>query len=305
MKKNLLLLFLATASLSCSVEPIEDEKLISSKLEIETINAQYDATAVCGSDIYVEVCSNAINNPTVSGFTNFYRAQIILYTDLPTNGSFNPTMETLLSRYQQGETYLTTNYTVNAGDCGTVTIEIAAQIIQSRNAETGTIADLSGVCTDQSVIDLTNLLSEVALEGGVFTAAPGVLNGSTFDPAIGPGTYTITYTVDNRIKCVEGSDSTSFSITVNEGYRANDIYNTLCSSQIDNPTLSGFTAYYKNQIILHTNLPTKGTWSPPMQELLNQFNQEGRTGIFTSNYTVNTNCGSYTVEVAVEVQDCD
>ncbi|WP_324719421.1 hypothetical protein [Salinimicrobium sp. HB62] len=305
MKKLLLLLLLATATLSCSVEPIEDEKLIVPKFDIETIEAQYDATAVCGSDIYVEVCSNAINNPTVLGFRNFYRAQIMLYSSLPTNGTFNPTMETLLAQYQQGETYLPTDYTVVAGDCGTVTIEIAAQIIQSRNAEAGTIADLSGVCTDQPVIDLNSLVGPEAIEGGVFTAAPGVLDGSTFDPAIGAGTYTITYTVDKRVKCVEGSDSISFTISVSEGYKANDISKTLCSSQINNPTLSGFSAYYKNQIILHTNLPTNGSWNPSMQQLLNQFNQEGGTGIFTSTYTIDTKCGLYSVEVAVDVQECN
>lgn len=301
MKKILLLLCASFAFLSCSVD---NEEVTEKEAKIETVDATYDATAACGSDIFVEVCSNAINNPTVRGFKNFFDAQIYLYSPLPLNGTYSPSMETLLEQYRQGATSLATNYTVTTPDCGEVTIEIAGQIIQSRQAEAGQIANLS-VCTGQPGIDLNTLLSNDAVTGGVFTSAQGGLTGSTFNPSIGPGVYNITYTVNNRVKCVEGSDSTSFDITVTKGYRANNINKTLCKSEINRPTISGFRTYFKNLIYLNTDLPTNGTWNPSIETLLNQYNQSGGVGTFNTTYTVNTDCGVYSLDVTVQVNNCN
>lgn len=305
MKKLLLLPMFCFFFFSCSVEELETE---SAENQILTLDSH--ARAACADDLLVEVCSNEIVNPTVSGFRNFFRAQIILHTNLPTNGTFDPGMEELLAQYQQsgGSGSFTTNYTVLTQDCGEVTIKITAEVITTRAANAGEISNISGICTSNDPIALDDsLLGDDAIRGGEFTAAPGVINDQgLFDPSIGAGEYVITYTVNESLKCVMGEDSTTFTISVKQAGTYNDVWVQLCSSAITNPTLQGFTNYYKNLVFLNSDQKTiTGTFSPTMAELLDQFNQNGGLGTFTTNYTFNTECGPVTMELAVEVNSCN
>lgn len=85
-----------------------------------------------------------------------------------------------------------------------------------------------------------------------------------------------------------------------------DIFTELCSNEINDPTLLGFTNYYKNQIFLNTDLTTiTGTFDPTMAELLSEYQDAGGIGTFTTNYTFETECGLRTIEVSVEVSACD
>lgn len=302
MKKTLLVPFLCFFFLSCSVEELEPENPI--------VSLDAHARSACADDLFVQVCSDEINNPTVSGFRNFLRAQLMLHTSLPTDGNFNPTPAELLAQYQQsgGSGIFATNYTVQTQDCGEVTIEITAEVITTRTANAGEISDISGICTYGSPIALDeSLLSADALRGGKFTAAPGVIDSQgVFNPSVGAGDYVITYTVDESMKCVDGEDSTSFVISVKQARAYNDVSVQLCSSAITNPTLQGLTNYYKNLVFLNTDQKTiTGTFSPNMAELLNQFNESGGLGTFTTNYTFNTECGPVTIELAAQVSVCN
>lgn len=299
MKKLLLLPLFSLFFLSCSVEELEPET--------QTLDAH--ARGACADDLYVQVCSSEITNPTVSGFRNFYRAQIILHTSLPTSGTFDPSPAELLEQYEQsgGSGTFTTNYTVQTTDCGIVTIEIAAEVIPTVSANAGEIQDISGLCSSAEVIQLESLLSPDAVRGGKFTAAPGVLDSPySFNPAIGAGNYVITYTIDESTKCVAGEDTTSFTINVKQARIYNDVYKQLCSSAITNPTLQGLTNYYKNLVFLNTDQKTiTGTFSPTMSELLEQFNQSGGIGIFATDYTFDSECGPVTMKLSVEVNNCN
>lgn len=291
----------------CSV----DNEDLQVQESLKTMDAEFNTTATaCPGDIHVQICNTQINNPTVQGFTNFYKNQIFFNTNFTTiTGTFSPTMAELVDQYNQsgGIGTFTTYYTVETAECGVVTMEVAVEVLETKAANAGEIANIPAICTTSGVINLESLLSPDATRGGTFTVTPGALTADgNFDPAIGAGEYTIVYTVDSRVKCVTGEDTASFTVKVNEGFvRASDIYKQLCSSQIGNPTLQGFTNYYKNQVILNTNLPMGGTFNPSMSVLLNQYQQAGGIGTFTTNYTVDTPCGVVTIEIAVEVNNCN
>lgn len=86
-----------------------------------------------------------------------------------------------------------------------------------------------------------------------------------------------------------------------------DVFVELCSSEIDNPTLQGFTNYFRNLVFLNTDLTTiTGTFSPSLAELHAQFLEEGPVGTWTTNYTVTVEgCGEVTFEVTAQVNDCE
>lgn len=289
---------------SCSVEELETD---SADTPLPTLDSH--ARTPCADDLFVQVCASEINNPTVTGFRNFYKAQIILHTSLPTSGTFNPPMTELLNQYQmaQGIGDFSTNYTVSTSTCGEVTIEITAQVLENIVANAGNISNISGVCTSSQPIAINeSLLSSDAIRGGKFSAASGVLNSQGFfDPSIGEGDYTITYTVNESVQCVLGEDSTSFTISVKQAREYNDVLVQLCSSAITNPTLQGFTNYYKNLVFLNSDQKSiTGTFSPTMSELYNEYRQSSGLETYTTNYTFNTECGPVTMELAVDINSC-
>lgn len=86
-----------------------------------------------------------------------------------------------------------------------------------------------------------------------------------------------------------------------------DIYNELCSSQITNPNLLGFENYFKNLVFANTDeTAITGTFNPTIAELLEQYNQDGPLGTYSTSYTYNDpTCGEITIDVTVEVTDCN
>ncbi|GAB2771738.1 hypothetical protein GCM10010465_17270 [Actinomadura fibrosa] len=86
-----------------------------------------------------------------------------------------------------------------------------------------------------------------------------------------------------------------------------NLNSTLCLQDVNNPTLQGFRAYYNAQIFNKTDLPVfpAGTYSPPIQDLLDQYESSGGIGSYLTTYTVGTeDCGEISVDILVEVQDC-
>lgn len=86
---------------------------------------------------------------------------------------------------------------------------------------------------------------------------------------------------------------------------AEDVSVMVCKDDIQNPTLRGFNSFFKAQILLHTALPTSGTYNPSMAELLSQYQHTGGMGYFETNYSVMTeDCGEVTIGIAARVRDC-
>ncbi|WP_324720698.1 gliding motility-associated C-terminal domain-containing protein, partial [Salinimicrobium sp. HB62] len=250
----------------------------------------------------IQLCSADINNPDLQGFRNYFQAQVTTKARLPLGGTFNPTIAELHSQYQADPFgVFTTTYTVNT-DNGEESAVISVDVIESQSAEAGTVADVTLQCGADLFVLNETLLSENAVRGGTFTAEAGVLDSNgNFNPFIGPGEYVITYTVDSSVLCVEGKDSTSFTITVTEDpAEQTPIHVDICIIEINNPTVTGFTNFYKNLINSNTNFPTGGTFNPSMEELVSNYN-ENPLATFTSVYSVSTACGEATVEVSVTV----
>ncbi|MGB7786998.1 MAG: hypothetical protein WBL27_12920, partial [Salinimicrobium sp.] len=249
--------------------------------------------------IEVQVCSADINDPTVDGFNDFLTSQALLYS-LPTDGSFDPTPAELVDQFRtaNGIGTFSTDYTVTT-DCGVAVVAISIEVIESQTAEAGTIANRTKSETDPLVILDDTVLSADATTGGSFSAADGVLDSNgNFDPAIGPGVYPITYTVNESQPCVSGEDSVTFEITVTEETQEPNVVDvSVCSADINNATLAGFRDFYKNQVFLETDLPTGGTFDNfTIGELFNQY-QTNPIGTFATTYTV----GGESVVISVNV----
>jgi large repetitive protein len=153
--------------------------------------------------------------PSIDAIRNYYLA--LLPEGVPTNGTFSPTPTQLANQYQNDEDGLgdfTTTYTVGIGECES-SIELTATIVPLEEANAGSIEDVSVDCNDEELIVLADLPNDGGMAGGTFTGE-GVDENGNFDPSVGPGEYTITYSVDDSSFCVvEGTeDSTTFTITV-------------------------------------------------------------------------------------------
>lgn len=99
--------------------------------EIQPCEVGEDPCAGIDDPIYEEVCPSDINNPSLLGFTNFYKNQIFLNTDFTTiTGSFNPTLADLHAEFLADGPVgtWTTYYTVTTEDCGEITIEVSVDV---------------------------------------------------------------------------------------------------------------------------------------------------------------------------------
>ncbi|PKD16485.1 hypothetical protein APR41_09085 [Salegentibacter salinarum] len=261
-------------------------------------------------DIFNTICSeDLLANPTVNDVRSYLRNLISRRTELPTNGIFtNNSPEEILGQFQQNR-FQTFNsvYTVETS-CGDVTVDITLDIIESGDANAGEIDDITLVCFDTGEIVLDDsLLDENANPGGTFTAEEGVLNeDGNFDPSIGAGTYTITYSVDDSADCViEGtSDFTTFDIIVGEDLEElNPVSVVICEDQVlENPSEAQIRSYFTNLVNNNTSLETGGNFDPSPAEILTQFENQNGLGIFETEYTVDTgDCGIVSVMLTAEV----
>jgi hypothetical protein len=155
----------------------------------------------------------------------------------------------------------------------------------------------------------------------IIARSNGLPTGGTFNPTMaellveyeaagGIGVFSTNYTV-NTSSCGEITIEVSVNV-----YSCNqsddpcaalqeDIYVEECAEYINRPTEDGFFDYYKAQIIAHSALPTGGDFDPDMAQLVSDFEAAGGIGIFSTNYSVETeSCGEITIEVSVDVSSC-
>ncbi|WP_300434216.1 gliding motility-associated C-terminal domain-containing protein [Christiangramia sp.] len=208
--------------------------------------------------------------PSLDAVENFYLS--LLDDGVPTDGTFEPTIAQIVDAYNADEDGLgdfTVTYTIGEDSCQD-SVDLTIRVIEEEPANAGTFDDISGVCAEDEPIDLTSLENNDpdATSGGTFTGE-GVSNNE-FDPSIGEGEYTITYTVDeNSEPCTSGSDSTTFTITVNDANAGEDISDTVCSSDIEDP--SSFQAQFASYL---EGRDTDGTFDPALEDLYAQYQND-------------------------------
>ncbi|WP_299156527.1 hypothetical protein, partial [uncultured Christiangramia sp.] len=201
----------------------------------------------------------------------------------PTNGTLNPTPSQLLIQYGSNNFQdFTTTYSYSDGECEYST-ELTVTVTPTEAANAGSFDDVSIVCSNNDDINLTTLINNDpnANTEGTFTG-DGV-SGNSFNPSVGAGEYTITYTVADAQPCVTGNDTTTFAITVENGSNAgtdNTDGNIICGGNIS--TENELIVYLSS--LLSDDANEGGSFSN-VTSITNDINN-GLEGPFSSNYTV-------------------
>ncbi|WP_037325427.1 hypothetical protein, partial [Salinimicrobium terrae] len=199
-------------------------------------------------------------------------------------GTFEPSIESLITQYGQNNLGdFRTVYTIGEGTSCEDSAELILTITDELPADAGDDRTLS-FCTTEGPQDLAEFLTAGAMEDGTFS---GDLD-QTFDPAtVGPGTYNVTYTVDDSSACVASGDqdTASFSITISEGENVvEDNSQTICITEV--PVLfqevpEDVRAYY----VTLAGGVEGGTFEPSIEALIEQYG-ENNFGDFRTVYTV-------------------
>ncbi|WP_289022714.1 gliding motility-associated C-terminal domain-containing protein [uncultured Salegentibacter sp.] len=161
------------------------------------------------------VCESNVDAtfPSIDAVRNFYLE--LLEEGIPTDGTFSPSIATIVGQYQNsaGLGNFTTTYTIGEDNCQD-SVELTISVVPAEDAEAGDNFSDS-YCIDQNQdFDLFSFLSDDAVESGEFSAP---FENGIFNPSVeGAGTYTITYFVNEDNSCVNGSDQATFTLEVNE-----------------------------------------------------------------------------------------
>ena len=186
-------------------------------------------------------------------------------------------------------------------------------IIPSAEANAGTIENYTFACEIEESLDLASLPNEGGNSGGTFSGE-GVTDGF-FDPSIGPGTYEITYSVDDSADCViEGtSDFTTFNIIVpGSDELPDEIVMEMCITEVQDllANLSQAEAFFYNLLDQYgiTNLEGDFNEAEALNTGLAIYNyinssptDPGNFGPLT--YTVTSDCGEESVEVFLTINN--
>jgi gliding motility-associated-like protein len=232
------------------------------------------------------------------------------------DGTFEPTIDEILEDYSNsnGTGDFTTTYTVNTGLCESQA-DLTIRITAAEDADAGEIEDITLDCDENSiyVLDIATL-SPNANAGGTFSGE-GINQEGNFDPSVGPGEYTITYTVgaDDENTCLTGTDSTSFTITV-EGLPnlGEEIVLTRCISEVlallDNPqdAITLFTDILEERGLEGNQL--EGNFDPAIEiiglQILGYINNPTTPSqTFETTYIVTTECGTESVDIALTINE--
>ncbi|WP_424495116.1 gliding motility-associated C-terminal domain-containing protein [Salinimicrobium sp. GXAS 041] len=204
----------------------------------------------------------------------------------PTNGTFEPSIESLVAQYGQNNLGdFRTVYTVGEGTACEDSAELIVTITNELPADAGDDKNLT-FCTSEETQDLAEFLTANANDDGTFT---GDLD-QIFDPAtVEPGTYNVTYTVDDTSACVtEGDiDTATFTITIIESETSvADNATTICNAEV--PVLFDQVPEDVREYFIALageNAPTNGTFEPTIESLVAQYGQNN-LGEFRTVYTV-------------------
>ena len=255
---------------------------------------EVDANA--GEDITMTYCvtelQELVQNPQ-DGTDLFFS---LLGEDVDQNGSFSPSIEEIVGQFIMNPIgTFTSTYTVSEGECqdtATVTIVVTDNLEANAGADTTVI-----FCSSEGMVDLNNFLNEDANPNGSFE---GLENGMFNPSEAGVGTYTFTYTVDSSVACVTGEDSSTYTVEVIQGVSAGSDNSTeICLADV--PSASGARDLFLS--LLDEGVSRDGTFSPTIQDLVDQYNNVSQTGTFTTTYTVSNGECEDSAELAVTIID--
>lgn len=208
------------------VYTVSPETACVSTTDNETFTITVLEAPDAGTDATASFCET--DDDVMTAFASEASLQTFILNLLGTDddsGSFSPSIATLISNYNDGvvgaEDFSTT-YTIAATvACDAVSSTATITINEAVDAEAGTIADVDGVCTNDDVITLSNLLGSDSIAGGTFSSDDTTISDGLFDPSeAGAGDFTITYTINEDDACVTGSDSVDFTISVEQAPNA-------------------------------------------------------------------------------------
>ncbi|MCB7481244.1 gliding motility-associated C-terminal domain-containing protein [Christiangramia sediminis] len=276
---------------SCS-----DSAIVTVIVEECTTTAGDDSLGniVCRDDLDLPASQDAVRA--------YFRA--LLSVDATSEGTFSNIAD-IRTRVNAGEAGpFNTTYTVGAGTNCEDTAEFSVTIVDNTIANAGDFDSFTISCGSSDPVDLTSLENNDpdATAGGTFSGT-GVTN-NTFDPSIGAGTYTITYSVDDSLPCISGNASTTFEITVeSDGTNAGDdsLENIVCRDDLDLPaSQDAVRAYFR--ALLSVDATSEGTFSN-IADIRTRVNA-GEAGPFNTTYTVGagTSCED-TAEFSVTIVD--
>ncbi|MGY5848996.1 gliding motility-associated C-terminal domain-containing protein [Salegentibacter sp. F14] len=271
--------------------PVEDRTAVTVEL-VEGPDAGEDATGV--------ICESDVQDifPGEPEVKEYYLN--LLDEGVPRDGTFNPTIDQLISQYQNdadGVGDFTTTYTIGADDC-TDSVELTATVIPAVDAEAGDDVTLSYCVEQDEEIDLSTFLSSDAVTTGEFSTP---YEDGIFNPSVeGEGTYTITYSVNEDNSCVNGSDEATFTIQVNEVNEEN-ITLTIDPAEFEGMTniealdeiSSRFAPYFDDPS------PDPNDFDPALEVAFAGLDPENPEGTYNISYTGNS-CEVLNFTVVIE-----
>lgn len=228
-------------------------------------------------------------------------------SDIDLGGTFaSDDLATLLGTYNSTTELpvtFTTTYTVNNDDCAD---SATYSITINPNTEVSAGGDQEVTfCTTDGSQDLTASLGDGATSGGTFSSDDADVTGGMFDPSVGVGEYTITYSVDAGDNvCLNGEDSSTITVTVIEGVDAgSDVTEVVCVNDIDENffTEDALNSYYLG--LLADGVATDGTFDPSIASLVDDYNNGKTTGDFTTTYTVSNGTCEASVQLTLTIRE--
>ena len=236
--------------------------------------------------------------------------ELIEGEDIDQDGDFDPAIENLalqviayVSNPEEPSATFETTYSVSNENCEDSAI-ISITINNVEEAEAGSFDNLTFCSTDTDQ-NLYNYLSTDATQGGTFSIDGEELENGIFTTSMMEiETYTVTYTVDDSIDCVEGEDSATFDIEIIQGANAgSDNSTTLCNQDILNGMFEGSEALVREFYLdlLDEGVSREGTFNPSLQEFIDEYDSGNQIGTFTTTYTVVEGECSDSVELSLTV----
>jgi len=230
-------------------------------------------------------------------------------------GIFNPTVKELIKIYGDdvdGLGDFPTTFTPDGGSCNS-NVELIVRVIPTLDANAGTIEPITVPCDNSDIVVLDDsLLSSDATTGGTFSGT-GVNSDGNFDPAVGPNTYVITYSVDDSADCVTTgtNDSTTFEITVGETGNSigTPIEPEMCITEVIKLSADPTAAVkYFNDLVADLDPALDGDFTVEPSILGAQIlayisNPTTPSKTFPTNYTYVSSCGTVSTDISLTINN--
>ncbi len=263
-------------------------------MDMSTLTLNVQSPNDAGEDAEATLCENDAIDQGIFDSEDALRAY---YVDLlgaeDTDGSFNPSLESLIANYEDGidgdSEVFETEYTVDAStECGPSMATASLTVNAADPAQAGTGTSMT-YCSTDGEIALTDLLTG-DYDMGTFSSPDADVTDGTLNPSeVGAGEYAITYTVSEDTDCVVGTATANFTITVDQAPNAgSDNSETMCETDVEDMDIfeneDNLTAYYLDLLGAEDN---DGTFDPSISDLLATYGDgvDADTD-FTTTYTV-------------------